>query len=441
LETDGPGHCSIEENVSSRTISFHFLEEGCYENRRNRREAAYVAEMVRTLLARQDGRTIGVVAFSEAQQGEIEEAFDELAESDRVFRKHLDAEMEREEEGEFLGLFVKNLENVQGDERDIVIISVCYGPDPRGKMRMNFGPINKGGGEQRLNVIFSRARHHMAIVSSIHGAQITNDYNAGANCLKQFLDYAETVSLGDDDSAQALLQRIGGCGPEIAAGPSDRIVQELEGWLRSEGYEVDRGLGQSSLRCDLAVFRPGDPQYRLGLLIEGPAFHGDTPLFERFVHRPLVLDAFGWAIFPVLANDWIHRREVVQQAVLKALESGEVLPAAKESEAETEAVAEEGAFFVEEAAQSVYHVDRSPDFSRRLEYRKGRSAKFYEVEVTGCEVVVNFGRIGTDGQRLLYQEESRERAKRKANKLLDGKRAKGYLEVGGSADNEEKVES
>ena len=149
------------------------------------------------LLRRECGRSIGIVAFSEAQQDEIEGALQRLAQDDAEFRDRLDAEWEREIDGQFVGLLVKNLENIQGDERDIIILSVCYGYGPNGKMLMNFGPINKSGGERRLNVAFSRAKHHMAIVSSIQFADITNDYNDGANCLKNYLRYAEAVSTGN----------------------------------------------------------------------------------------------------------------------------------------------------------------------------------------------------------------------------------------------------
>jgi len=100
-------------------------------------------------------------------------------------------------DGQFVGLLVKNLENIQGDERDVIILSVFYGYGPNGKMLMNFGPINKSGGERRLNVAFSRAKHHMAVVSSIQFTDITNEYNDGANCLKNYLRYAEAVSVGN----------------------------------------------------------------------------------------------------------------------------------------------------------------------------------------------------------------------------------------------------
>src|SRR5690606_30987837 len=132
-----------------------------YVNRTNAGEAEYIAHLVRGLLRSGAGHTIGIVAFSEAQQGVIEAALDALAATDPLFRRELDEELEREDDGQLVGLFVKNLENVQGDERDVILLSICYGPDAKGNMRMNFGPINKGGGEKRLNVVFSRAKRHM----------------------------------------------------------------------------------------------------------------------------------------------------------------------------------------------------------------------------------------------------------------------------------------
>ena len=149
--------------------------------------------------------TIGIVAFSEAQQTEIEHQLEQLAHTDADFAARYEEELVREDDDQVVGLFVKNLENVQGDERDIILMSVCYGPDRDGRMVMNFGPINQDGGEKRLNVIFSRARVHMAIVSSIDADAITNTYNDGANTLRRFLEYAAAVSRGDAAGTTAVM--------------------------------------------------------------------------------------------------------------------------------------------------------------------------------------------------------------------------------------------
>ena len=207
------------------------------------------------MLQRDTKLSIGLVAFSEAQQGEIESALSRLAEEDSEFAARLENEYVREENDVFCGLFVKNLENVQGDERDIIIMSVCYGHDANGRMLMNFGPINQRGGEKRLNVIFSRAKHHMAIVSSIRHHDITNDYNDGANSLKNFLQYAEAVSKGDEATARRVLENLNPLSRKALAPLSkgDAVVEQLAAALRERGYAVDLNVGQSKFRCDLAV--------------------------------------------------------------------------------------------------------------------------------------------------------------------------------------------
>jgi very-short-patch-repair endonuclease len=307
----------------ARPISFHFMEHGVYENRRNRAEAEYIAQLVRALLNDGGGRTIGVVAFSEAQQGEIEDALNRLAEQDNDFRLKLDAELEREEDDQFVGLLVKNLENIQGDERDVIILSVCYGPDPGGRMLMNFGPINQNGGEKRLNVAFSRAKHQMAVVSSIRSAAITNDYNDGANCLKNYLRYAEAISIGDEQSAAAVLhgmsRALGRGGAEEY--PDDLVARQIAVALREHGLIVERGVGQSHFRCDLAVRRESDRQFVLAVLVDGRAYYSQHDLLERDVMRPRLLEAFGWNVARVLAKDWHHDREAVLRRLLDVVDN------------------------------------------------------------------------------------------------------------------------
>ncbi|MCA9643420.1 MAG: hypothetical protein KC492_22125, partial [Myxococcales bacterium] len=298
-------------------LSFHRTTTAVYENRRNAVEAGYIAHMVRELLRRKTGHSIGIVAFSEAQQDEIDSALEDLAASDPEFSTLLDAEREREENGELLGLFVKNLENVQGDERDVIIVSVCYAPDAQGRMIMNFGPINKNGGERRLNVIFSRAKHHMAVVSTIGWQQITNEYNDGANCLKTYLRYAEAVSRGDAAEAGSALLTYGRGHAESDAGAgSDSVVSAIAAELRTRDYEVDTDVGASSFRCNIAVRRAGEARYRLAILVDSSDFYARPNPDELFRIKPGVLRAFGWNVTAVLAKEWYENRD----GVMKRLE-------------------------------------------------------------------------------------------------------------------------
>ncbi len=415
------------EELLGRSLSFHYLEGGIYEKRRNPAEAAYIAHLVKALLQAEVGRSIGIVAFSEAQQGEIEDALNRLAREDAPFTERLEAEMEREEDDQFCGLFVKNLENVQGDERDIIILSICYGHDRQGQMRMNFGPINKSGGEKRLNVIFSRAKHHMVVVSSIRHFDITNEYNDGANCLRHFLEYAAAVSNAAWPTAQRLL---GSLTPQRATGATtaDRAVVagQLGARLRASGWRVDENVGQSSLRCDLAVCRQGDSAYRLGILIDS-AFHYTTGnLLERYLLRPGVLRAFGWPIAMVLAKDWQQDPERLIARLERQLngeeEPEEQLP--DEVPAEPEPASPPTA----PAEPATSPTDSPDDFTRYFVFGEP-ATKFWEVTVEGCNYRVRYGAIGKKGQILDRGFTTPEAARKEGRRMSAAKLRKGYREI------------
>jgi hypothetical protein len=307
-----------------RPISFHMIENGLYRDRRNEPEAEYIAELIRSLLRRQsepgtERLTIGIVAFSEAQQTAIEHAMTELAASDPSFASLLEEEQLRVDDDEFVGLFVKNLENVQGDERDIIILSVCYGPGPGGSMKMNFGPINQAGGERRLNVIFSRSKRHMAIISSIEGSQITNTHNDGANNLARFLDYAAAESTGAADRSAGVL---GSLLPDVPR-PSlaersarSAVAAEIARRLGDRGWIVDLEVGRSLFRLDAAI--RGETGYLLGILID-PG-EGDTA--NRMLAEAGVLEAFGWPIARVLITEWWSDPSTVMSRLELQLEQG-----------------------------------------------------------------------------------------------------------------------
>jgi predicted DNA-binding WGR domain protein len=421
------------ERLLDRSLSFHYLEKNVYDNRRNPGEAAYIAQLVRELLQRKTGLSIGIIAFSEAQQDEIERGLDRLAREDAAFRDLLDAELEREDDGQFVGLLVKNLENIQGDERDVVILSICYGPGPDGRMMMNFGPINQSGGEKRLNVAFSRAKRHMAIVSSIHAPDVKNVYNAGANCLRNYLQYAEHVSAGDLAGAKRVLQAcvVGreSKGEEYRAGA---VARQLADALRAKGYEVDSGVGQSKFRCDLAVRKAGEPFYRAAVVVDTPEYYRQSDLMERELLKPRVLRAFDWRVCHILAKDWLNDRAGVMERLEQVLEGKDKMEAVviePESIAPVPPVSSfeelEGA-----AAPAPAPISAAPPAGglRRFEFVEGGSSKFWAVSVAGVEVTVHFGRIGTEGQVRSKSFPDAAGAKREAEGLIREKLGKGYKE-------------
>lgn len=299
-----------------RPISFHMIEEGIYSERRNSTEATYIAHCVRDLLALDSGKTIGIVAFSQAQQQEIEAALEQLASNDPLFSEQLDMAQEKEEDGEFTGLFVKNLENVQGDERDVIFLSICYAPGHNGKMRMNFGPINKMGGEKRLNVIFSRARENMVVVSSIQAEQITNDYNTGARTLKAFLTFAESISQGREEAAKRALNMIM---PISAQGKETDAAASISGLaenLRKAGFDVREGLGMSGFKIDLALKPRGAASYKLAVLIDTSARYTANNVESTWIEQAGILKEFGWEVMTIPLKDIWRAAESVQKAIL-----------------------------------------------------------------------------------------------------------------------------
>jgi hypothetical protein len=307
---------ALVAQVVGRPVAFVHLPGSPYVQRTNPGEAAVVARLVRGLLRDAPHLSIGVVAFSEAQQEAISRAITVLCEDDAEFRERFDAAGVREDDGQFCGLFVKNLENVQGDERDLIILSVCYGPDAGGRMVMNFGPINQNGGEKRLNVVFSRARLHMVVVSSITSEAITNDYNTGANTLKGYLAFAAAASAGEGERATRVLSGLARLTSE-GERPRDALASALTTVLSARGWQVERDLGRSRLRIDLAVRRPGDTAFRVGILLDHEYDYRVLTPWERDLARPATLDAFGWRIVRVWAADWVRD----PQAVIARIES------------------------------------------------------------------------------------------------------------------------
>jgi predicted DNA-binding WGR domain protein len=426
------------DSVLARSISFHFMENGVYEDRRNPNEASYIAELVRGILKRETKLSIGVVAFSEAQQTEIETALGGLGAEDSEFAARLEMEAMREENDVFCGLFVKNLENVQGDERDIIIMSVCYGRDGNGRMLMNFGPINQRGGEKRLNVIFSRAKHHMAIVSSIRHDDITNDYNDGANSLKNFLKYAEAVSKGDEAQARRILETLNPFNHKTAApaGEEDTVVKKLAAALQERGHSTDLNVGQSKFRCDLAIRNRSSDSYQLGILVDTDRHYASQNVLERYLMQPTILRAFGWNVLFVLTKDWYQDPDDVIRKIEKALkDQGGKNNTAKQQHELTEENAQSGGSHrlapTQPRGETIAESNRGISIvrPRRFELMNGSSRKFWEITQSNHSVTVRFGRIGTIGQSQTKTCSTESEARTEIESLIAEKLKKGYSEI------------
>ena len=399
-------------------VSFIKVANGLYENRCNLAEARVIAGTVRELLNRETALSIGIVAFSEAQQTEIETALETLAAEDQQFAILLEREYLREDNGQFSGLFVKNLENVQGDERDIILLSICYAPGPSGKMLMNFGPINQRGGEKRLNVIFSRARHRMAIVTSIHAEAITNTHNDGAAALKAFLQFAEASSRGETERAQSILSTLnpGAQRSFSTTTPDDALRSALAKALRGRGHVVHEHVGSSQFRCDLAIVDETNSSYRLGIQLDSSRDSSKVEVRERYVFQPSVLRSFGWKVIDVPGKQWLADPAGLLARIELALRD------------DSPPVAEPKAPLDDRVAETPAEAPPAASHLREFRFEQGGSAKFWKIGALGDELTLSFGRMGSKGQTLIKNFDSAEKAEREVVKLIDEKLRKGYLE-------------
>lgn len=415
-----------------RSISFHHLPNSVYEKRANLDEANYIAHLVMQLLKRGAKESIGIVAFSQEQQNTIEDALTVLATRDKEFGQYLEEAYVRTEEDQFVGLFVKNLENVQGDERDIIIMSVCYGFDARKRMIMNFGPINKKGGEKRLNVIFSRAKKHMAIVSSIKHFNITNEYNEGANYFKRFLQYAELISEGNTQTARTILD-------SLVMSKRDRtnistnsiVLKQVQQALINEGFEVEQNVGQSDFKCSLGVkLKPEDEEYTLSVLLDDAQHYQNQNLIEQYYQRPAILQSFGWRVIHVFVKDWLdHPKKVIKTIIKRMTEEPVVSTYIAETVPSVDAVLTTGDE-IEQLEETKLPIQESMSDAtlvfQRLEFTDTTSNKFWEIAIDVNKVIVRFGRIGTKGQTQIKSFASVEAAQKEKDKMIKEKQNKGY---------------
>ena len=419
-----------------RSISFHFHPNSVYEKRNNQDEANYIAHLVRELLKRNVEESIGIVAFSQEQQQTIEDALTALAQADKAFEALLEKAYDRTEEDQFVGLIIKNLENIQGDERDIIIMSVCYGFDTRKKMIMNFGPINKKGGEKRLNVLFSRAKKHMAVVSSIKYFNITNEYNEGANYFRRFLQYAENVSSGNMQAARTILDGLVINRSEKTGEAAKTVVlKEIKHELQQLGYEVAEQVGQSGFRCSLAIkANPSDEEYSMSILLDDDKHYNNQNLLEQYYQRPAILRSFGWKSMNIFAKDWLQQPEKVMALILKKLKEE---PAAEEiaNEKQPENLAAETLSIPEPLPDTPTPetIGSLPGFENlsfeRFVFAEGGSNKFWETSVQENKLIVRFGKVGTKGQVQVKTFASAEMALKEKNKLAEQKINKGYKAI------------
>ena len=298
---------------------------GRWSERRNVQEAKAIVELLeRIFKTRKRGESIGIITFNSDQQTCINDLIDKEAAKNPEFRSYILNEKHRIENGEDISLFVKNLENVQGDERDIIIFSIGYAHNDEGKLYTNFGSLSADGGENRLNVAITRAKSKIYVVTSIEPEELKVDTSKhqGPKLLKQYLTYARAVSDGKDDEVRAVLSELDPTEhvKETPIVPMTSVEDQIKEKLEKLGYSVDTRIGNRNSRISLAVYDPKKDRYLVGVELDKDAFATTASTMERDVYKPRFLESRGWTILRVWCRDWWLYPGKVVKAIVQAAE-------------------------------------------------------------------------------------------------------------------------
>jgi very-short-patch-repair endonuclease len=274
-------------------LTYHRVD-GAYEpgQGRNVPEAKAVVEEALRLMRTRIDRSIGIVAVNQAQSDLIEKLLDEVAASDPDIQAYRQAWV-----GKLEAPFVKNLENVQGDERDIILVSTVYGRTAEGVFHQNFGPINKAYGHRRLNVLFTRAKRKLALFTSLDHTQITADgKQRGVRVLKEYLEYAATGTFQ--------------VGRQLGEEPDSDFERWFLERLKHAGYKAHPQVGVARYRVDIGVLHPDCAgNYIIGVECDGATYHSSKSARDRDRLRQDVLESLNWQIHRVWSTDWYRDPE------------------------------------------------------------------------------------------------------------------------------------
>jgi len=297
---------SPDDRVSK--VAFRLVK-GVYDRGRTRTNAAEAQAVVEAVVEHladptKRMRSLGIVTFSVPQQNMVEDLLSE------AFAAHPDLEAFDAQSPE--PIFVKNLENVQGDERDVIFFSVGYGTDAAGYLSHNFGPLNQKGGWRRLNVAITRARYEMVIHSTLHYDQIDlkRTQAEGVLALRAFLEFAEKGNAGLKTLNNAICDEL----------HRNTIVELIATSLRERGYLLDTQIGCSDYKIDMAIIDDaGQGEYLLGIVCDGENYRRAKTVADREIIHPKVLQMLGWRILRIWALDWLQKRDETLQKIENAI--------------------------------------------------------------------------------------------------------------------------
>jgi very-short-patch-repair endonuclease len=325
--------------TQGQPIEFHQLSDAYFSTRSgNREEAKAVVDRVEELIRENPARSIGILAMGQSQMRAIDQVIEERM-KDSVFRQLIEDASNLKDGEADVGFFVKNLENVQGDERDVIVMSVGYAPARAGrKLYKNFGPLSKKGGGRRLNVAVTRAKSKVVVFCSFSPDEIDTDeaafaHNPDTVYFGRYLKYARAVSSNDLENTHRVLNSFPMAGVLSSRKPT-RFNLDVKRRLEELGYRVSTEIGSCGYFVDLGVHHPVDERrFILGIECDGALFHSTPYARDRDKVREELLRARGWDIARIWSTDWskdwkseIHRiHELLQQRQNVAIQVSDVL--------------------------------------------------------------------------------------------------------------------
>ena len=303
----------ISPNISKNVVKpiERIKVNGVWQDRHNHEEAVEVVKLIKKIFKeRTNNQTIGIITFNTEQENYIEDIIDVECKKDPEFKEAYLKEANRKDDGEDTGLFIKNIENVQGEERDIIIFSIGYAKNERGKIVAQFGALSMEGGENRLNVAITRAKEKIYVVTSIEPEELNVSYskNLGPKVLKKYLQYVRAVSFGNKYEQKIILESLRKK-TIVKSHETGGIEMDIKKELEKRKYIVDANIGNAKYKINLAIYNKKLDRYVLGIEIDSNAYHSSESLLERDVFRTNFLNSRGWNIFRLWSRDWWKDKE------------------------------------------------------------------------------------------------------------------------------------
>lgn len=315
---------NISKNIGDKPIT-RIKVNGRWLQRKNQEEANAIVGLLKKLIKNKRNKSsIGIITFNTEQENAIEDAIDAECQKDSIFRDAYIKEQNRKVNNEDSSIFIKNLENVQGDERDIIIFSIGYARNEYGKVASHFGPLSVEGGENRLNVAITRAKEKIYVVTSIEPEELAVEgtKNAGPKIFKSYLQYVRAVSNKKNKEASFILDSFRS---SLQGAKTEVIGNSLENEIKAElvklGYNVETNLGNTDYKLSLAIYDKKEDRYLLGIECDYSAYKSSPSILERDVYRNKFLSSRGWTIMRVWSRDWWLNKQKVINNIVKAVNS------------------------------------------------------------------------------------------------------------------------